>query len=147
MLHLSALSKDLYNLIWKPRCDITIQRQLSMGLSQRAKKIKYKNRSSSAVVPSSSRRVLRSSSLDQWSTWVHNSLVFGTSWLNFRRLLEYFQFPIVLFRQFSVFLQQGVKLRLRRTAYSYGGKLSAFILVLFRIYFTFMYFTFYFCCY
>jgi len=93
-----ALSKDLYNLIWKPRCDITIQRQLSMGLSQRSKKIKYRNRPTSSIVPPSSQRVPRASSLDKWSSWVHNSLVFGTNWLNFQGLLEYIQFPIVLFR-------------------------------------------------
>ena len=69
-----------------------------MGLSQRAKKIKYRNRPASSVVPPSSQRIPRASSLDKWSTWVHNSLVFGTSWLNFQGLLEYIQFPIVLFR-------------------------------------------------
>ena len=97
LLAMSSLFDDLYDLVWKPRCDLTVERQLAMGLTQRSKKIKYRNRSASSNSAPSSHSTSRNSSLDSWSQWVHSSLVFGTNWLNFRRLLEYFQFPVVVY--------------------------------------------------
>jgi ribonuclease HI len=100
---MNSFYNDLFTKIWKPRCDITIQRQLSMGLTKKAKRIKFRHRSTTTMVAASSRNVISKATPTRWTSWTANSLKFGSSWVNFYRLLEYIQFSVALRMRYGCF--------------------------------------------
>ena len=93
---MSSFYDDLKSLIWLPRCDRTIERQLQMGLTHKTKRVKYKHRNRSNSSTSAPHTSITKTSPTRWTGWITNTLQYGTKWLDFRKLLEYVQFPVAI---------------------------------------------------